>query len=107
MFLLTVKVLLTAAPRGRCSDGSGGRRRPPTGHRTPRTEQACAAHPTAPGTTETQKASGLSNHGHVQTKADVVLIRYLKSSEAETVEQGHGDQAAKEAVDRRDQTRSS
>lgn len=34
-------------------------------------------------------------------------MRYLKSSEAETVEQGHCDQAAKEAVHRRDQTRSS
>lgn len=32
---------------------------------------------------------------------------YLESSEAETVEQSDGDQTAQDAIDRRDETRSS
>ena len=68
---------LTAAPRGRCSVGSGGRRRPPTGHRSPRTAQACAAHPTAPGTTE--KSSALRVKGHTQLQPMSLPFRTFRA----------------------------
>lgn len=106
-------LILTVAQRGHCSVGWGGRKKPPTGHRNQRTEPECAAHPTAPAATQHRHACiRYKKRRGEELNLSVCLVLYeinfyLERPETETVEQRESNQTAKDAVDCRDETRSS